>query len=223
VKTQAQTVTQKPKLYDYFRSSASFRVRIALNLKGIDYHTTSIDLRTGDQKGPYQNINPQGLVPALEIDGKLFSQSLAIIDYLENKYPQTPLLPKDPANRAQVLELAYMIAMDIHPINNLRVLNYLTNELEIVEDRKLQWYHHWIRLGFEAYQTRLQNTSRLKHVSYGDDITLADVCLIPQVYNALRFGVDLSEFEGIMEVYESCMKRPAFEKAQPEAHSHVTL
>jgi maleylpyruvate isomerase len=217
--TQTQVQPQKPRLYDYFRSSSAYRVRIALNVKGIDYEHTSIDLRAGNQKeDTYKHINPQGLVPVLEMDGHLFSQSLAIIDYLENKYPEPALLPVAASKRAQVLELSHIIALDIHPINNLRVLNYLTNELQIVEDRKLQWYHHWIREGLGTFETRLQNTSRLKHFSYGDSITLADVCLIPQVYNALRFGCDMSKFKNIMQVYESCMKQAEFEKAQPDSH-----
>jgi len=223
LKPHMQPEITKPRLFDYFRSSAAFRVRIALNLKGIAYDHESIDLRQGTQRSEdYKRLNPQGLVPALLMDGHTFTQSLAIIDYLDHKYPEQPLLPLAPAERAHVLEFAYIVAMDIHPINNLRVLNYLTNELHIVEDRKLQWYHHWIREGFETYEARLQNTSRLKHVSYGDSITLADICLIPQVYNALRFDMNMSEFTGVMDVYEACMKLPAFRNAQPESHPDVT-
>ena len=219
MKTQTSPVFQKPKLFDYYRSSASYRVRIALNLKGIEYETCSINLLQGAQRNSdYKSINPQGLVPALVIDNQTITQSLAIMDYLENKYPEPALLPLDPLDRARVLELAHIVAMDIHPLNNSRVLNYLTNELKIVEDRKLQWYHHWIREGFEAFEQRLHHIRRQKHVSCGDSITIADICLIPQVYNALRFGFDMSEFVMIMNIYKSCMEIPAFQKAQPESH-----
>jgi len=219
LKPQALPGAQKLKLYDYFRSSASYRVRIALNLKGVDYELHSIDLRQGHQREQeYRTVNPQGLVPAIEIDGQVLSQSLAIMDYLDQVYPEPELLPKDALKRAQVLELAYIIACDVHPINNLRILNYLTNQLQIVEDRKLQWYHHWVKEGFTAYEARLQAISRAEDVSYGDSITLADICLIPQVYNALRFDINMSEFPSIVTVYESCMRHPAFDKASPDSH-----
>lgn len=217
--TQTQTSPSKARLYDYFRSSASYRVRIALNLKGVDYDSVHLDLRSGIHKSQdYRAVNPQGLVPALEIDGCVLTQSLAIIDYLEHVYREPALLPSNPMQRAQVLELSYIIACDIHPINNLRVLNYLTNPMEIIEDRKLQWYQHWMREGLSAYEARLKQVHRREDVSYGDTITLADVCLIPQVYNALRFDCDMSDFKSIMKVYESCMRLPEFEKASPDSH-----
>lgn len=216
---EKQSVPQKYKLYDYFRSSACYRVRIALNLKGIDYEHLSINLREGEQQDHvYKAINPQGLVPTLQVQGESLSQSLAIIDYLDHTYPTPELLPKDPFQRSQVLELVYMIACDIHPLNNLRVLNYLTNQLEIGEDRKLQWYHHWVNEGFAAYEAHLQALRRRQEVSFGDAITLADVCLIPQVYNALRLDVDLSGYPCIIGVYQACLQHPAFAKASPEVH-----
>lgn len=216
---QKPIANNKPKLFDYFRSSCAYRVRIALNLKGIEYEHQNIDLRLDDHHAQeYRHINPQGLVPALEINGHVLSQSLAIIDYLEHLYPEPALLPLDPLKRAEVLELSYIVACDIHPLNNLRALNYLTNHMGIIDDGKLQWYHHWIREGFVAYEARLALHQRRDTVSYGDEITLADICLIPQVYNALRFDCDMSEFKRIMRVYESCMKLSAFEKASPDSH-----
>lgn len=208
----------KPKLYEYFRSSASYRVRIALNIKGLDYEANNIDLRTGSHYGDYRTINPQCLVPALVMNDQVFTQSLAIIDYLEHVAPEPALLPNDPVKRAHVLEMAHVIAMDIHPINNLRVLNYLTKEFKANEEDINQWYQHWIREGFQAYTAHVQQHQASNHVSFGDQITLADVCLIPQVYNALRFGLDMSKFSEIMLIYESCLKHSAFDRARPESH-----
>lgn len=208
----------KPKLYSYFRSSASYRVRIVLNLKNIDHELVYINLREGEQSSPaYKAISPQGFVPALEIGGKVLTQSLAIIDYLE-RFSFTPsLYPADPMVRARVLELAYIIAQDIHPLNNLRILKYLTNELKTDEDDNLRWYKHWVHEGLKVFEQRVKQNGLEGRFCYGDEITLADICLVPQIYNALRFGCDISDYKSLMRIYESCLALSAFKLAQPES------
>lgn len=204
------------KLYSYFRSSASYRVRIALNLKDLPYDIIPIHLVKGEQKSDgYKDKNPSGLIPALELDdGTIITQSMAILDYLENEYPSVPLLPKDNANRAIVLSMCNIIACDTHPLNNLRVLQYLANDLKISDEQKQNWYAHWILVNFTA----LENLLKIHGGKYcfGDELSLADACLIPQVYNAKRFKVDLAGFPNILKVVENCHQLDAFVKASPE-------
>ncbi|GAA4651120.1 maleylacetoacetate isomerase [Kistimonas scapharcae] len=202
------------KLYDYFRSSAAYRIRIALNLKGISYDSIPINLRTGEQCSPaYRDRNPQGLIPALETPQGLLSQSLAIMEWLDESHPESPLLlPGDTWLRAQIRSLACQIACDIHPLNNLRVLHYLQCELGVSDTAKTDWYAHWIATGFEALELQLSGSG----FCIGEQPTLADICLIPQVYNAVRFKVDLSPYPAIRQVYEHCNQLEAFQKAAPE-------
>ncbi|MDO4440673.1 MAG: maleylacetoacetate isomerase [Moraxella sp.] len=204
------------KLYSYFRSSASYRVRIALNLKNLSYDIVPIHLVKGEQQSDdYTAKNPSGLIPALELaNGKVIGQSMAILDFLENEYPAIALLPKDNTDRAIVLSMCNIIACDTHPLNNLRVLKYLTNDLKINDEQKQNWYAHWITVNFTALERLLAEHSG--KYSFGDDITWADICLIPQVYNANRFGVDLTDFPNILKVVENCQKLDAFIQASPE-------
>ena len=205
------------KLYGYFRSSAAFRVRIALNLKGLSCEQAFIHLRRGDQnEAAFRAVNPQGLVPALETDGHILIQSLPIIEYLDESHPEPPLLPPDPAGRARVRGLAAMVACDIHPINNLRVLRYLSRHLGQDETGIAAWYNHWIETGFRAIEALLtpeQGTGRFCH---GDAPGLADICLVPQVYNAGRYRLDLTPYPTIARVYRTCLEHPAFAAAHPD-------
>lgn len=204
------------KLYSYFRSSASYRVRIALNLKNLPYDIVPVHLVKGEQKSDdYKAKNPSGLIPALELDnGKIITQSMAILDFLENEYPQNPLLPKDNIDRAIVLSMCNIIACDTHPLNNLRVLQYLTGELKISDEQKQDWYAHWITVNFTALESLLAEHSG--KYCFGDSATWADICLIPQVYNANRFKVDLTNFPNILKVVENYNQLEAFIKASPE-------
>ena len=206
------------KLYSYYRSSAAYRVRIALNLKQLPYETVGVHLlkNGGEQKqSAYRAKNPQKLVPALEDNEQVFTQSLAIIEYLDEAYPAQPLLPAAATERARVRAMAQLIACDIHPLNNLRVLGYLQNQLGADETAKTEWYRHWIQEGFAALETLLQSeqTGRFCH---GDTPTLADCCLVPQVYNARRFQVDLSPYPTIVRIVAECGALPAFQTAAPE-------
>jgi maleylacetoacetate isomerase len=204
------------KLYGYFRSSAAFRVRIALNLKKRDYETASIHLRRNDQSRPeYRNVNPQGLVPTLEDGRQTLIQSLAIIEYLDEVYPDPPLLPKDPAGRARVRALAGIVACDIHPINNLRVLRYLMRELGHDEAAVAAWYNHWIAAGFDALEPLLANNALTGAFCHGDTPGLADVTLVPQVVNAERYRLDLAPYPTLTRIYENCMKLKPFIAAHP--------
>ncbi|WP_419418770.1 maleylacetoacetate isomerase [Legionella sp. D16C41] len=206
------------KLYDYYRSSASYRVRIALNLKNISYETFSVHLvnNGGEQHAPnYTKLNPQGLVPTLDENGHILNQSLAIIEYLEEINPTPPLLPQTPLGRAQVRSLALIIACDIHPLNNLRVLNRLRHQFNAEEENVKSWYYHWLKEGFDAFERRLQNMPHKGQVCYGSEVTLADICLIPQVYNAKRFGFPLTEYPLINEINTYCLTLPAFKNAAP--------
>ncbi|MBA1147441.1 maleylacetoacetate isomerase [Ectothiorhodospiraceae bacterium WFHF3C12] len=205
------------RLYDYFRSSAAYRVRIALNLKGLAYESVPVNLREGEQAGAgYAGINAQCLVPTLDTGSARLTQSLAICEYLDEAWPEPPLLPADPEARARVRAIAEIVACDIHPLNNLRVLKYLTGPLSVAEAQKTQWYHHWIHEGFRALEALLQAESQSGPYCLGDNLTLADVCLVPQVYNANRFEVDLDEYPAIRRVHEACERLPAFERARPE-------
>lgn len=203
-------------LYTYYRSSASYRVRIALNLKGLDYKATSVHLRKGEQTGDaYTKINHSGLVPALVDDGAALSQSLAIIEYLDETHPQTALLPKDPADRAWVRALSQVIACEIHPLNNLRVLKYLVKDLGHDEATRDAWYRHWVALGFETIERMLTEDGKTGSFCFGDTPTLADVCLVPQVFNAERFDTDMTPYPTIRRINEACLKLDAFDKAAP--------
>jgi len=204
------------KLYSYFRSSAAFRVRIALNLKKLDYETAAIHLRRNEQTKPdYCGVNPQGLVPALEDGGQTLIQSLAIIEYLDEIHPEPPLLPNDPADRARIRALADIVACDIHPINNLRVLRYLTHQLGHDEAVIGHWYNHWISAGFAAIEPLLARDARTGTFCHGDAPSLADVALVPQVVNAERYRLDLAPYPALTRIYENCMRLDAFIAAHP--------
>lgn len=204
-----------PVFHGYYRSSAAFRVRIALALKGMDVKTVFHHLRRGEQQAPeYLALNPQGLLPALEVPGAVLTQSMAIIEYLDETMPGTPLLPADAIGRARVRALAQAVACDIHPIDNLRVLNYLRNELDQDEEAVTRWFNHWIAAGFDAIEIRLgeAQTGRFMH---GDTPTLADICLIPQVTNAGNFNLDLAPYPRIRRIFDAAMMLPAFSDSAP--------
>lgn len=213
-------------LYGYFRSSASYRVRIALHLKGLNYESVPVHLikNGGEQfSAEFAAVNPEALVPALvdEHEGQqvALSQSLAIMEYLEEKYPQSPLLPSDIADRASVRALALAIACDIHPINNLRVLKYLSAELGVTEDQKNAWYRHWCELGLAAVERRLVASGKHGRFCFGDTPSIADCCLIPQIFNAQRFQCDLSAMPTIMAINAHCLSLPAFQAAAPASQA----
>jgi maleylpyruvate isomerase len=203
------------KLYTYFRSSASFRVRIALNLKGIAYEPHTVWLPDGQHKGDaYSQINPQNLIPTLIDDGERLNQSMAIIEYLDETHPEPRLLPNDPLGRAHVRSLSQLIACEIHPINNLRILKYLKSELKHEQPTIDAWYRHWCVEGLNAYERQLDEYNAGKY-SYGDKVTMADICLVPQIFNAMRFEVDLSRFPKTKAIFDRLMLIPAFDIAQP--------
>jgi maleylpyruvate isomerase len=205
------------KLYGYFRSSAAFRVRIALNLKKLDYENAFIHLRRGDQSGPeFLGVNPQGLVPALETGDQLLTQSMAIIEYLDETHPEPPLLPRDAAGRARTRALAAIVACDIHPLNNLRVLRYLHRPLGHEQKAVEDWYNHWITSGFNAFERLLADDPRTGLFCHGDTPGLADIALVPQVYNAHRYPLDLDPYPTIMRIYQACRALDAFAAADPD-------
>ena len=206
------------KLYDYFRSSAAYRVRIALNLKGLTPERAFVHLRKGAQRADdYLALNAQGLVPALALDdGTLLTQSLAIIEYLDETQPKPPLLPRVATERARVRSIALAIACDIHPLNNLRVLLYLKNTLGIADEQKDAWYRYWVDVGFEALERQLSRDPATGRYCHGDTPTLADVCLVPQLANARRMGVDIGPYPTLARIETACVALPAFAAAAPE-------
>lgn len=206
------------KLYDYFRSSASFRVRIALNLKKLDYTCIPVHLinNGGEQHADaYMKINPQKLVPSLVSDNHVLTQSLAIIEYLDDTYPDPPLFPVDNYKKALVKSFALSIAADLHPLNNLRVLNYLTNNLQISDAQKTAWHHHWTKITFGALETQLNSQATTSKYCFGNEPTLADICLVPQMFNARRFNCDLSTYPTLVRIDETCQQLDAVAKAWP--------
>ena len=208
------------KLYSYFRSSAAFRVRIALNLKGLRYDVVPIHLLRGGGEQfseAYARTNPLTLIPALEDEGRVLTQSLAIIEYLEERYPQPALLPADLPSRAYARSVALSIACDIHPLNNLRVLRYLVREMGLPDDRKDAWYRHWAELGLGQLEQMVTSSGRGGPYVLGDQVTIADVTLVPQVFNARRFGCDLAKAPTLNAIADRCMQLDAFERAQPSA------
>jgi maleylpyruvate isomerase len=205
------------KLYGYYRSSAAYRVRIALNLKGLRAEQACVHLRRREQDGAdYRVLNPAGLVPALEHDGHLLTQSLALIEYLEEFQPAPPLLPAAALDRAYVRALAMSIACDIHPLNNLRVLRYLKNELQIAAQDRDRWYAHWIAVGLTALETTLAREPRVGRYCFGDSPGLADLCLVPQIYNAERMNCSLAAYPTVLRIVAAARLHPAFQAAAPE-------
>lgn len=210
------------KLYDYWRSSAAYRIRIALNLKGIRYEQVAVPLvgpdgGPGEQhSGAYRAINPQGRIPFLDDGDVAIGQSMAILEYLEEAYPETPLLPDAAGARARIRSFCNLICSDIHPLNNLSVMQFLKGELGVSDDEYLTWYTHWIHLGFRAAEAFASYGGGSDFV-YGETATLADVCLVPQMYNARRFDVPVDEFPKLVEIVDTCNELPAFKAALPEA------
>jgi maleylacetoacetate isomerase len=206
------------KLYNFFRSSASFRVRIALELKGLDYEYVPVHLAKGEHRREnYAAVSPAMLVPTLETDGvERLGQSMAIIEYLDETHPEPPLLPRDALGRAKVRALAQMIACEIHPLNNLRVLKYLVHELKLEEEIKNTWYRHWVRDGLEAFERQLNQLPPSTYC-YGETPTLADCCLVPQIFNGKRFNANFDGLPRTMAAFDACMSHPAFQKAQPSS------
>jgi maleylacetoacetate isomerase len=206
-------------LYNYFRSSASYRVRIALALKGLSYRYVPIHLLKSEQLGPpFTDMSPARLVPLLkDDDGRLLAQSLAIIEYLEETHPQPPLLPADPAGRARVRALALDVACEIHPLNNLRVLRYLVREMKVSEEDKNRWYRHWTESGLGVLERQLAGHPDTGRFCHGDTPTLADAVLVPQIFNAQRMDCRLDRVPTVMRVFESCMQLDAFVSTQPSA------
>lgn len=206
-------------LHEYFRSGSSFRTRIALNLKGLDYHHVSVHLRRhgGEHRSAaYAALNPQQLVPTL-VDGDVHvSQSLAIIEYLDETWSEPPLLPAEPAARARVRSMAQFIASEIHPLNNLRVLQYLRNDLQQEEAAVRRWIHTWFKAGFDGLEAQLAADAQVGHFSHGDAPGLADVCLVPQVFSCSRFDFDVSQYPTVWRIYQNCLELDAFERAFPK-------
>ncbi|MEN3157089.1 maleylacetoacetate isomerase [Alkalimonas sp. NCh-2] len=208
------------KLYGYWRSSAAYRVRIALALKGMAYESIPVHLvKDGGQQhqASYQELNPAELVPTLVDNELTLNQSLAIVEYLDAVQPEPALVPAEPKKAALVRAMALDIACDIHPLNNLRVLQYLTGPLQLTEQQKTAWIHHWLNTGFQALEQRLQQSAG--RCCFGDAVSLADICLVPQVYNALRFGLDMTPYPTIQAIYQHCNSLAAFAQAAPEAQA----
>ena len=207
------------KLYSFFRSSAAYRVRIALNLKGLDYEYLAVHLSRGggEQLRPeFLSVNPQALVPVLEDGEQILSQSLAIIEYLDEIHPSPPLLPRTPAERARVRALSQTIACEIHPLNNSRVLNYLTNVAGVSDDTKNAWYRHWVAEGFKSLEARLAGNPATGKFCHGDTPGIADCCVVPQMANARRFKCDLAPYPTLVAIDRHCQAFEAFQRAAPE-------
>jgi len=210
------------KLYGYWRSSASYRLRIALNLKGIEREEVEINLLDGEQRGPeYLAINPQGLVPSLEEGGRIFGQSLAILEYLEETHPDPPLLPSNPAERARVRQLALVIACEIHPLQNSGVRQHLREAHGFDGDADNAWLKHWILRGLAVLETLVAGHSETGAFCHGDTPTLADICLVPQLYNARRGGFDLAPYPSLLRIDEKCLGLDVFARAAPEQQPHA--
>ena len=206
------------KLFSYFRSSAAYRVRIALNLKGLTYEYVPVHLtREGGEQfsSEFRKLNPQALVPVLQDGEHALAQSLAIIEYLDEVHPHPPLLPKAPASRARVRALAQAIACEIHPLNNLRILNYLTGVLGVSEDARRNWYRHWVAAGLRALEEKLAGNTETGLFCHGDAPGLADCCLVPQLANARRFKCDLSHYPTLLALEKNCQALEAFQRAAP--------
>jgi maleylpyruvate isomerase len=206
-------------LHNYFRSSASYRVRIALNLKGISYEYRAVHLNRGggeQLKPPFLAINPQALVPVLEHEGKRLTQSIAIMEYLDETQPMPPLLPESAPERARVRALSLAIACDIHPLNNVRVLNYLTGSAGLTNESKSEWYRHWVRLGLAALEAEVAASGYTGAFCHGNQPGMADCCLVPQLFNARRFACDLSGYPTLLAIERRCLELEAFQNAAPE-------
>ena len=204
-----------PVLHDYYRSSASYRVRIALNLKNVDSERRTVNLLNGAQRSDeYRQVNPQGFVPTLEIDDHAFTQSLAIIVYLDQRFPDPPLMPRNIIDQAHVRAMSLVIACDIHPLNNLRVLKHLKSAFDASDEQRDEWYRHWVREGLDALETMA--APRAGAFLFGDEVTLADVCLVPQLYNARRFGVGLDVYPTLVRADENANRLEAFAAAHPD-------
>jgi maleylacetoacetate isomerase len=206
------------KLTTYFRSTAAYRVRIALNLKGLDHELVPVHLLKdgGEHKTQqYLHTNPDGLIPTLQTDDQVLAQSMAIIEFLEETHPNPPLLPSNSLDRAYLRGLSQTISSDMHPLNNLRVLKYLIAEMGVSEEQKLQWYQHWIAVGFTGLEARLANDARTGLCCYGDTPSLADICLIPQVYNAVRFECPMRDYPTIRRINDYCLSTESFAQAAP--------
>ena len=209
----------RPVFYEYWRSSAAYRVRIALNLKGVDYESRPVNLLESEQRSDeYRALNPLGLVPMLEIDGHRLTQSLAICNYLNSIVPEPPFMPADAADRAHALAMALTIACDIHPLNNLRILKYLKGPLGVSEEAKDEWYRHWVSEGLTA----LEEMARPRAGAFllGDEPSVADICLVPQLYNARRFSVPITDYPTLRRADESASAHPAFAAAHPDRQEH---
>lgn len=205
------------KLHGAARSSASFRIRIALNLKGLPFEYVAVDLRKGDQlKDEFRKLNPQELVPLLDDGSAHLTQSLATIEYLEEKYPQPPLLPHAPVDRAYVRSVALAIACEIHPLNNLRVLRYLVRDLGVADEKKDAWYRHWVEQGLAQIEAGLVAGNRVGRYTFGDQVTMADVFIVPQIFNAQRYHCRLDHVPTVMRIFAECMVLAPFENARPE-------
>ncbi|KFN42361.1 hypothetical protein N790_11530 [Arenimonas malthae CC-JY-1] len=205
------------RLYSYWRSSAAYRVRIALNLKGMPYETLPVHLARGEQhKAPFSDLNPQELVPVLLHGSRILRQSMAIMEYLDETWPTPPLMPTTARDRQRVRALAQMIACDIHPLNNLRVLQFFENTWNVPQAERDAWVRHWMQVGFEALEDTLADNPSTGTFCDGEMPTMADCCLVPQVYNAVRFGVDLAPYRTIRRINDACLALEAFEAARPE-------
>ena len=212
------------KFYSYFRSSTAYRLRIALNLKNVTpLETVFVNLKTGEQHSDsFKAINPAAAVPAFELtDGTIITQSMAMLEWLDETYPQKTLLPVDKTSRAKVRAFSNAIATDMHPVNNLRVLQYVTGEMGLSDEHRSQWMHHWMHKGFEVCEAMVENHNH--SFCYAETPTMADICLIPQIYNALRFKVDMASYPKLMKIYNHALKHPAFAAAMPEKQPDSTL